>query len=72
MANKDILEFVQCSKNIIEADSDDKNELNNATPVPTSSELRNIMKSMSSYLDANSNGERNNKMDDIVQFVNYI
>ncbi|GFS76248.1 hypothetical protein TNCV_4667901 [Trichonephila clavipes] len=43
---KDILEFVQCSKNITEADSEDENEMNNAAPVPTSSEMRNVMKNM--------------------------
>ncbi|GFV18160.1 hypothetical protein TNCV_169631 [Trichonephila clavipes] len=36
MANKDILEFVQSSKNIIDADSDDENKMNNAALVPTS------------------------------------
>ncbi|GFV29674.1 SCAN domain-containing protein 3 [Trichonephila clavipes] len=46
MADKDILMFVQSTKNIIDADSDDENEMNN---VPTSSEMRNIMKSMRSY-----------------------
>ncbi|GFU99564.1 hypothetical protein TNCV_4082851 [Trichonephila clavipes] len=45
MADKDILEFVQSSKNIIHADSIDENEMNNAAPVPTSSELRNVLKS---------------------------
>ncbi|GFY31238.1 hypothetical protein TNCV_752011 [Trichonephila clavipes] len=62
MADKDILEFVQSSKisfifgvcskfkNIIYAESDDENEMNNAAFVPTSSEMRNIMKSMRSYL----------------------
>uniref|UniRef100_A0A8C4SEN5 HTH CENPB-type domain-containing protein n=1 Tax=Erpetoichthys calabaricus TaxID=27687 RepID=A0A8C4SEN5_ERPCA len=69
MTDKDILEFVQSSKNIIDADSDNENEMNNAAPVPTSSEMRNIMKSMRSYLDAHSNGEMNNKMNDIEQFV---
>ncbi|GFT91218.1 uncharacterized protein TNCV_4044491 [Trichonephila clavipes] len=65
MADKNILEFVQSSKNIIDADSDDEK----AAPVSTSSEMRNIMKSMHSFLDAHSNGEMNNKMDDIEQFV---
>ncbi|GFT93388.1 hypothetical protein TNCV_337531 [Trichonephila clavipes] len=37
MADKDISESVQNSKNIIDADSDDENEMNNAAPVPTSS-----------------------------------
>ncbi|KFM70311.1 hypothetical protein X975_18700, partial [Stegodyphus mimosarum] len=46
MADKDILEFVQSSKNIIDADSNDENEMNNAGPVPTSSEMKNVMKSM--------------------------
>ncbi|GFW83025.1 hypothetical protein TNCV_4604521 [Trichonephila clavipes] len=52
----------------IHADSDE-NEMNNAAPVPTSSKIRNIMKSMRSYLEAHSNGEMNNKRDDIEQFV---
>ncbi|GFW37358.1 hypothetical protein TNCV_859651 [Trichonephila clavipes] len=65
MADKDILEFVQSSKNIIDADSDVQNEMNNAASVPISCEMRNTMKSMHSYLDAHSNGEMNNKMDDI-------
>ncbi|GFT28768.1 hypothetical protein TNCV_3584951 [Trichonephila clavipes] len=45
--------------------SDDENETNNEAPIPESSEMRNIMKGMRSYLDAHSNGEINNKMDDI-------
>ncbi|GFT70900.1 hypothetical protein TNCV_2792271 [Trichonephila clavipes] len=49
--------------------SDDTNEINNAAPVPTSSEMRNIIKSMHSYLDANSSGEMNSKMDDIEPFL---
>ncbi|GFT38706.1 hypothetical protein TNCV_1498961 [Trichonephila clavipes] len=44
MAKKDVLEFVQSSKNIIDADSDDENEMNNVTPAPTSSEMRSIIK----------------------------
>ncbi|GFV53653.1 hypothetical protein TNCV_1042601 [Trichonephila clavipes] len=64
----DILELVQSSKNIIDADSDSENEMNNAAPAPTSFEMRNIKKSMFSYLDAHSNGEMKNKMDDIEQF----
>ncbi|GFT82364.1 hypothetical protein TNCV_2388621 [Trichonephila clavipes] len=32
------------SENIIDADSDDENEMDNAAAVPTSSELKNIMK----------------------------
>ncbi|GFV46073.1 hypothetical protein TNCV_1256311 [Trichonephila clavipes] len=61
MADKDILEFVQSSKNIIGTDSNEENEMNNAAPVYTSSEMRNIIKSMHSYLDAHSNGGMNNK-----------
>ncbi|GFU55759.1 uncharacterized protein TNCV_2969281 [Trichonephila clavipes] len=68
MADKDILEF-QSSKNIIDADSKDKNEMNNATPVITPFEMRNIIKIIRSCLDAHSNGERNSKMDDIEQFI---
>ncbi|GFU57154.1 hypothetical protein TNCV_1780141 [Trichonephila clavipes] len=44
MAHKDIFEFVHGSKSIIDADFEDENEINNAVPVPTSSEMRNIMK----------------------------
>ncbi|GFT78093.1 hypothetical protein TNCV_2820871 [Trichonephila clavipes] len=70
MANKYTLEFVQSSKNIIDADSDDENEMKNAVPVPILSEMRNVMKSMRSYIDAHSNGEMNNKMDEIGFFGN--
>ncbi|GFW02471.1 hypothetical protein TNCV_2454871 [Trichonephila clavipes] len=38
MADKVNLEFVQSSKNIIDADSDEENQMNKAAPVPTSSE----------------------------------
>ncbi|GFS87956.1 hypothetical protein TNCV_5126111 [Trichonephila clavipes] len=58
MAIKTILEFVQSQKNI-DADSDDKNKMNNVAPFPTSS----------SYLAAHCNGEKKNEMDDIKQFV---
>ncbi|GFV52909.1 hypothetical protein TNCV_2875771 [Trichonephila clavipes] len=44
MTVKDILEFVQSSKNIIDANSDNENEMNNSAPVPMSSKMRNIMK----------------------------
>ncbi|GFX08669.1 uncharacterized protein TNCV_61961 [Trichonephila clavipes] len=64
-----ILEFVQSSKNIIDADSNNENEMNNAAPVLTSSVKRNVMKIMRSDLDAYSNGEINNQMGDIEQFV---
>ncbi|GFX29521.1 hypothetical protein TNCV_4775951 [Trichonephila clavipes] len=52
------------SKNFIDADSDDENDMNNAAPVPTSSEMKHIIKTMRSYLDTHSNGE----MNDIEQF----
>ncbi|GFX16795.1 hypothetical protein TNCV_2517751 [Trichonephila clavipes] len=45
VADKDILEFVQSLKSIIDADSVDENEANNAAPVPMSSEMRNIVES---------------------------
>ncbi|GFW49386.1 hypothetical protein TNCV_3058931 [Trichonephila clavipes] len=57
----DILAFIQSSRNIIDADSDDENELNNAVPDPTLSEMRNIMKkwcSISVY-DHQQKRERN-------------
>ncbi|GFT46393.1 hypothetical protein TNCV_3127351 [Trichonephila clavipes] len=56
-------------KNIINADSIDENEMNNAGPVPTLSEMRDIMKSRYSYLDVHSNDEVNNKRDVIEQIV---
>ncbi|GFU40976.1 hypothetical protein TNCV_4645531 [Trichonephila clavipes] len=68
MAGKDILEFVKISKNISDVDFNDKNEMN-AIPVSTSSDMKNIMKIMRSYLDAHPNSEMNNKMDDIEQYV---
>ncbi|GFT31988.1 hypothetical protein TNCV_3468421 [Trichonephila clavipes] len=65
MADKDLLEFFQKSKNIIDGDSDDEKEMNGAGSVPTSSEMRNVTKRMRSYLDAHCNGEMNSKIDDI-------
>ncbi|GFV45019.1 uncharacterized protein TNCV_2169781 [Trichonephila clavipes] len=44
MADKDMLEFVNRSKNIIDADVDDEKETNNETPDSMSSEMRNIIK----------------------------
>ncbi|GFX58034.1 hypothetical protein TNCV_4047921 [Trichonephila clavipes] len=41
---------VHSSKNYAAADSDDEKEMNIVAPVPTSSEMRNVMKSMRSYL----------------------
>ncbi|GFV04512.1 hypothetical protein TNCV_3322091 [Trichonephila clavipes] len=48
IAEKGILKYVQSSKSIIDADSDDENEMK-TTPISTSSEMRNIVKSMRSY-----------------------
>ncbi|GFU36506.1 hypothetical protein TNCV_796101 [Trichonephila clavipes] len=65
MVDKDILEFDQSSKNIIDADPNDENEINKTALDPISSKMRNIEKSMPSYLDAHSSGEMNNKRDNI-------
>ncbi|GFX85791.1 hypothetical protein TNCV_2471931 [Trichonephila clavipes] len=46
----------KAKKNITEAESDDKNEMNIAAPVLVSSKMKNIMKNMRNYLDATSNG----------------
>ncbi|GFV03490.1 hypothetical protein TNCV_5060311 [Trichonephila clavipes] len=56
MADKDILEFIQSSKNIVDVDSDDENEMNNSADVPMSSEMRNIVKSIRYCFDRHSNG----------------
>ncbi|GFV04094.1 uncharacterized protein TNCV_917161 [Trichonephila clavipes] len=69
MPDKDFWEFVQSSKNIIDAGLGDKNEMNSTAPVSTSSEMRNSMKSICIYLDTYSNDEMNSKMADIEQFV---
>ncbi|GFX28022.1 hypothetical protein TNCV_774061 [Trichonephila clavipes] len=66
---KNILGFVQSSKNIIDADFNGKIVMNNAAPDLTSCEIRNIMKSGSSYLEAHSIGEINIKMDDIEECI---
>ncbi|GFX79409.1 hypothetical protein TNCV_1715591 [Trichonephila clavipes] len=42
MIDKDILKFVQNSKNIIDVDSDDENELNNSIPHIIRNEKRRI------------------------------
>ncbi|GFU99297.1 hypothetical protein TNCV_356181 [Trichonephila clavipes] len=42
---------VRSSKDIVDANSDDEIGVNNEAPVPTSSEMRNIMENMRSYLD---------------------
>ncbi|GFW75093.1 uncharacterized protein TNCV_447981 [Trichonephila clavipes] len=72
MADKGIWSLFKAQKDIIDVDSDDENEINNAPHVPTSSEIKNIRKSVRSYLDAHSNGEMNNKLDDVEQFVDYL
>ncbi|GFV62725.1 transposable element Tcb1 transposase [Trichonephila clavipes] len=59
MPDKDIWEFVQIGKKIsLLQDSDDENEMRNAAPDPTSSEIRNIMKSIRSYLDEGTTDRR--------------
>ncbi|GFY15129.1 hypothetical protein TNCV_1569441 [Trichonephila clavipes] len=65
MADKEILKSDKSSKNTVDGDSDDENEMNTAAPIPTSSEMMTIMKSMLSYLDTHSNGEMNNRINDI-------
>ncbi|GFT86167.1 hypothetical protein TNCV_3257581 [Trichonephila clavipes] len=59
MAEKELVELAQSSKYTIVTDSDNENEMNNVAPVPTSSEIRNIMKSMYSYVFTHTNGEMN-------------
>ncbi|GFS89235.1 hypothetical protein TNCV_1259661 [Trichonephila clavipes] len=44
MVDKNILEFVQSSENILEVDFDIEIEMNDAGPVPTSSEMKKVMK----------------------------
>ncbi|GFS52405.1 hypothetical protein TNCV_4851041 [Trichonephila clavipes] len=61
MADKDILDFVQSSKRIIDADFGDENEMNHAALARSSSEKRNIMTSRRSYLDTHSKGKINKK-----------
>ncbi|GFW63376.1 hypothetical protein TNCV_400421 [Trichonephila clavipes] len=75
MSNKDIREFVQSFKILLmeiptkkNGEKEDEKEMNNTAHVATSSDMKNVRKSMCNYLDANSNGEMNNKMDDIEQF----
>ncbi|GFS62684.1 hypothetical protein TNCV_3737271 [Trichonephila clavipes] len=57
-AKKNILKFVLSLKNIIDEDYNGGNVMN-IVPVSTSSEMRNAMKSLRSYLDTHSNGEIN-------------
>ncbi|GFW17969.1 hypothetical protein TNCV_4307881 [Trichonephila clavipes] len=51
----------------VETDSNDENERNKAAPVPTLSQMRNIMKNIHGYLDAHFSGKMDNKMDHIEQ-----
>ncbi|GFS59440.1 hypothetical protein TNCV_3725671 [Trichonephila clavipes] len=69
LVDKDILVCLHSSKKVIDADSDDENEMSNAAPdcKRAPSEMRNVMGSVHSYLDPHSKGEINNKMDDIKQ-----
>ncbi|GFT01205.1 hypothetical protein TNCV_3373251 [Trichonephila clavipes] len=54
---------------INDTDSNDENKMNNATPALTPFEMKNILKSEGSYLNAHFNGEKNNKLDDIEHFA---
>ncbi|GFU17134.1 hypothetical protein TNCV_1853881 [Trichonephila clavipes] len=54
MADRHFGVFSKLKKCLIHADSNDENEMNNAAPVPTSPELRSIMKSICNYLDGQS------------------
>ncbi|GFV96960.1 uncharacterized protein TNCV_4351731 [Trichonephila clavipes] len=69
MTDKYILELVQSPQNFIDADYEDENGMDNAVPVPKSLKMRKTRKSMRSYLEAHSNGETNNKVNDIEQFL---
>ncbi|GFU92665.1 hypothetical protein TNCV_4795931 [Trichonephila clavipes] len=50
MADKDILELVQSSENIIVTNFDEEIEFNIKTPVPMPPEMRNIMKRMRTHI----------------------
>ncbi|GFV18047.1 hypothetical protein TNCV_168511 [Trichonephila clavipes] len=65
MAEKDILEFVQISKNTIDADSCDENKMN--TTASCSRIIRNEEhhEKYAQLFRRTFNGEINNKMDDI-------
>ncbi|GFS88673.1 hypothetical protein TNCV_1462611 [Trichonephila clavipes] len=52
MTDKDILELDLSSKNIINADSENENEMDVADPVPTSFEMGKVLKNMHTNLDA--------------------
>ncbi|GFV13811.1 hypothetical protein TNCV_3695231 [Trichonephila clavipes] len=65
MTGKDNLEFSQIPKNIVDADSEDENEIKRTAAAFASSEMRNTTKGMRSYLDAHTNVEINKDMDDI-------
>ncbi|GFV88869.1 uncharacterized protein TNCV_4609141 [Trichonephila clavipes] len=54
----DKLEFAQRSKNIIDSDSVDGNERNNAAPVLTSTEIRNIMKGTDSDQESQKKNQK--------------
>ncbi|GFV16689.1 hypothetical protein TNCV_4418761 [Trichonephila clavipes] len=56
IGSKVILAFVQWL-NIMDANSDDEEEINNAAPVPTSSKMRNIMKSRRNKVKSASQAE---------------
>lgn len=71
MTEKEIVEIVQNPNDSTYVDSDDESEngISDAVPVPSTSEMRKIIKSMRSYLNAQSNGEMDKMMDNLEQFV---
>ncbi|GFV50821.1 hypothetical protein TNCV_4237761 [Trichonephila clavipes] len=68
IADKDILEFVESSTNIMVVGSEGENEMNNAVLVLMSSEMQSILKCMNCYLYARPDVAMNNKVDGIKQF----
>lgn len=74
MTQKEIVEIVQNPNDSTYVDSDDESEngISDAVPVPSTSEMRKIIKSMRSYLNAQSNGEMDKTMDDLEQFVDNV
>jgi len=74
MTEKDIVEIVRNPKHSTYVDSDDESEngFKDAVPVPSTSEMRKIIKSMRCYLNAHLSGETNKMMDDLEQFVDNV
>jgi len=74
MTEKEIMEIVQNQNDSTYVDSDNESEngISDAVPVPSTSEMRKIIKSMRRYLNAQSNGEMDKTMDDLEQFVDNV